>query len=67
MLQETNGPHTTLIGASVVVEPHTSSPFPNNRLSEQEQAGNGTMGQPATILWKSASGSGWSPTKCSSP
>ena len=41
MLQETNGPqYHSESGASVAVEPHSSSPLPNNRLSDQEQADN---------------------------
>ena len=71
MLQETNGPqYYSASGASVEVEPDSSSPLPNNRLSDQEQVDslivpmvlvltpNGgevlTVGQPVTILWKSA-------------
>ena len=71
MLQETNGPqYYSESGATVAVEPHSSSPLPNNRLSDQEQADSLigpmvlvltpnrgevlTVGQPVTILWKSA-------------
>ena len=71
MLQETNGPqYYSESGASVAMKPHSRSPLPNNRLSDQEQADNLigpmvlvltpnggevlTVGQPFTILWKSA-------------
>jgi hypothetical protein len=71
MWQEANGPqYYSESGASMAVEPHSSSPLPNNRLSDQEQADNliGPMvlvltpnggevlsvGQPVMIVWKSA-------------